>query len=149
MATVESCIDIQAPVARVMALARDIERFPEFMRDIKQVLVLERDGGRVVSRWVARAEDIRITLKWTEEDLWDEAAGTCHFHQIEGDYGRMEGVWTFQPVDGGTRFQSTLTLEYDVPLIGPLIKSLVAKKARENLDATLAAIKARAESSAP
>lgn len=146
MASIESEVLINAPVEQVMSLARDIERFPQFMKDLVSVSVLERGpGDRVVSQWVARVEELRTKIKWTEEDLWDEEARTCEFHQIEGDYEKLEGVWTFEPVPEGTIFRSQVEIEYAVPLIGPLLKGLIARKAKENLDATLAAIRAEAE----
>ena len=37
MAIVESSVIIRAPVDQVMALAKDIERFPEFMKDVQSV----------------------------------------------------------------------------------------------------------------
>ncbi|HEY3284335.1 MAG TPA: SRPBCC family protein [Armatimonadota bacterium] len=146
MASIESEVTIEAPLDRVMALARDIERFPEFMKDLVSVKILERGpGGKVVSQWVARVEELRTKIKWTEEDLWDEEAGTCEFHQTEGDYQKMEGVWTFEAVGESTLFRSQVEMDYAVPLLGPLLKGLIARKAKENLDATLAAVKAEAE----
>lgn len=146
MAVVESSTVIHAPVEKVMALARDVERFPEFMENVLSVEILEEEpNGRVVSRWKAAIPELRISETWTEEDRWDEEERTCRFRQVEGNYKTYEGLWTFSPVPEGTRFDSTLDIEYDVPLIGPLIKGIVAKKAKENLDATLAAIKKRAE----
>ena len=146
MAVVHSSVIIHAPVEQVMALARDIERFPEFMNEVQSVEILECEpNGRVVSRWKAALPELRLSVKWTEEDLWNVEERTCAFRQIEGDYGKLEGLWTFTPVPEGTRFDSRLEIEYDVPLIGPLLKGLIAKKAKENLDATLDAIKRRAE----
>ena len=146
MAVVNSSVVIQAPVEEVMALARDVEKFPEFMENVLSVEILEEDSnGRVVSRWKAAIPELRISETWTEEDLWDMAERTCRFRQVQGNYKTYQGEWRFTPVAEGTRFDSTLEIEYDVPLIGPLIKGIVAKKAKENLDATLAAIKNRAE----
>ena len=143
---VESSTVIAAPIDAVMALAKEIERFPEFMRELDNVAIVERGpGGRVVSRWTASIPELRLKARWTEEDLWDDEERTCRFRQIEGDYRKLEGVWTFTPVPEGTRFDSKIDIEYDVPLIGPLLKGIIAKKAKENLDATLLAIKQRAE----
>jgi uncharacterized membrane protein len=146
VAVVESSVVIHAPADEVLALAKDIERFPEFMNEVQSVEIAERGpGGRVVSKWKAALPELRLSVKWTEEDLWNDEERACAFRQIEGDYGKLEGLWTFTPVPEGTRFDSKLEIEYDVPLIGPLLKGLIAKKAKENLDATLAAIKKRAE----
>jgi coenzyme Q-binding protein COQ10 len=147
VAIVKSEITIGVPVAKVYETARDVERFPEYMPNLRSVEVVERQGNRVVTRWVGEVEDLRIKIRWTEEDVWDPEARTCTFRQIEGDYKTLRGLWRFVDLgDGKTRFESEVEIEYDVPLIGPLIKGLIAKKAKENLDHTLAAVKRQAES---
>ena len=146
MAIVNSTTTISAQVDRVYAIAQDVEKFPEYMPNVKSIEVIDREGNRVVTKWVGEVEDLRIRIRWTEEDIWDPPAKTCAFRQLEGDYKTLRGIWRFTDLgDGTTRFDSELELEYDVPLIGPLIKGLIAKKAKENLDQTLAAIKRAAE----
>ncbi len=51
MPFVETTIVVHAPARDVYELAKDQERFPEFMPDVELVTVLERDGARTVSRW--------------------------------------------------------------------------------------------------
>ena len=147
MPTVESSVFINAPIERVFALAKDNESFPQFMPDLKKVTVLERspEGDHVVSEFVGYIKDFRITIKWVEEDLWDEQAKTCNFRLVRGDFKSYSGTWTFEPEGGGTKYTSVIDFEYNIPLIGPIIKSLVAKLMKQNVDNMLAAIKARAE----
>jgi ribosome-associated toxin RatA of RatAB toxin-antitoxin module len=147
VAIVNSTTTINAPLEKVYAIAQDVEKFPDYMPNVKSLEIVERDGNRVVTKWVGEVEDLRIKIRWTEEDIWDSAAKTCTFRQLEGDYKTLRGIWRFADLgDGTTRFDSELEIEYDVPLIGPLIKGLIAKKAKQNLDQTLAAIKRAAES---
>jgi len=147
MPRVESAIVINGNLERVYALAKDIESFPEFMPDVKSVKVLERsdDGSRTVVEWVGIVKEFKTTIKWVEEDLWDDDNKECHFRLIRGDYSAYSGVWRFERVDGGTRFVSEIDFEYDVPLIGPLIKNLIARKMQENVDNMLAALKRKIE----
>lgn len=148
MAVVSSSIEINGPIYRVYALAKDIESFPEFMPDLKSVKIVERseDGGRVVSEWVGIVTEFKTLVKWTEEDIWDDAAHTCTFSLVKGDYSKYSGEWRFIDLGGRTRFESEIEVEYDVPLIGALIKGIIAKKMKENVDNMLAAIKAKVES---
>ena len=44
-----------------------------------------------------------------------------------------------------TRFDSMVDYEYNVPLIGPMVKSLIKKKMTDNLQATMDAIKRQSE----
>ncbi|MCL5104484.1 MAG: SRPBCC family protein [Armatimonadetes bacterium] len=147
MAKVFSTIEINGPLETVYALAKDVESFPEFMPDLKSVKVVESDngGGRTVTDWVGIVKEFKTTIKWTEEDIWDDAAKTCVFTLVKGDYSKYSGVWTFTDLGGKTRFDSEIEVEYDVPLVGALIKGLIAKKMKENVDNMLAAIKRKVE----
>ena len=148
MPRVESEITIQAPRDAVIAVARDNELFPEFMSDLRSLTVRERspDDLRIVSEWVGIVPKFNRTVRWVEEDVWDLAAGTCTFRQLEGDYDKFEGVWTFTDAgNGATLFASVLDYELTIPLVGPLIKAIVHKTVQNNLDSTLSAIKARCE----
>jgi len=146
MPRVESSIIINGPIDEVYCCAKGIEQFPQFMPDVKDVRVLERGlDGRVISEWSAYIPDFMMTVKWTEEDLWDDEARTCDFKLVKGDYAAYSGKWTFTHVDGGVRWDSIVDYEYDVPLIGPLIKGLVQRKVQENVDKILEAVKKRVE----
>ena len=57
----------------------------------------------------------------------------------------MAGYWQFTEADAQTRFDSVVDYDIDIPMIGPMIKSLVKKLMTDNLQATLEAIKKRAE----
>jgi ribosome-associated toxin RatA of RatAB toxin-antitoxin module len=193
MPTVESAILIQADVEHVYAIAREVERFPDFMPDVRSVRVLEcsDEGRRTVVEWVGLIPEFKQTVKWVEEDLWGDAEHTCHFRLVRGDFKEYSGLWRFTAADGSegpgqgagaehgggapwprsgqrrgpgpgrgdargdalgvptppvTRFESRVSYEYDIPLIGPLIKGVIRKKMQENVDHLLQAIKARAES---
>ena len=146
MPTVESEIVIERPVAEVYALAQDIERFPEFMADVQSVVILEDDPPRRVSRWTGVIKEFNRTVEWTEEDYWDDAAHLCTFTQLEGDFSEYSGRWEFVEVPAGTQVRLEVNYEYNVPLIGALIKNLLGKKMQQNADDMLAALKEEAES---
>jgi len=148
MPTVSSQISIAAPVDRVYAIARDIERFPEFMEDVEDVKILEQTPERQVSRWASTIKEFNRTITWTEVDYWDDAAHRCRWEQTEGDFTSYSGTWEFEPSDGGTIAKLVIDYEYNVPLIGPLIQGLVKKKMQANVESMLAAIKKEAEGSA-
>ena len=147
MAIIQSSVEIDGPIDRVYELAKDVESFPEFMSDLKSIRVVERseDGRRVVTEWVGIVKEFKTTVKWTEEDIWDDDAHTCAFSLVKGDYSKYSGNWKFTDLGGKTRFDSEIEVEYDVPLIGALIKGIIAKKMKENVDNMLAAIKLKAE----
>ena len=148
MPRIEETVEISAPLETVWAVAQDVESFPEFMPDVRSLKVVERspDGLRTVTEWEGVIKEFKRTVRWTEEDVWDPQARTCSFRMLEGDFDSYEGLWTFSEQDGKVRFRCTVDYEYDVPLIGPLIKNIVALKMKQNAANILQAIKERAES---
>lgn len=147
MPRVESSVTINADVDKVFNLAKDVESFPEFMEDVKSVTILEKspDNSIQVTEFVGIVKEFKTTMKWVEEEKWDEVERTSRFGLVRGDFKSYSGVWTFESVDGGTKFTSVIDFEYDIPMVGPLIKTLIAKKMKQNVDNMLAAIKAKAE----
>ncbi|MFQ3549477.1 MAG: SRPBCC family protein [Armatimonadota bacterium] len=147
MSKVESSIEINGSVDKVYNLAKRVEEFPEFMPDVKSVTILEKneDGSRTVTEWVGIVKEFNTTIKWLEEDIWDDEAKTCTFNMIKGDYGSYSGMWKFYENDGKTIMDIEIDFEYDIPLIGALIQNLIINKMKENTDNMLSAIKARVE----
>ncbi len=143
MPFVEVTIDIAAPARVVYELAKDQERFPDFMPDVESVRIVERDGARIVSRWKTLVEDAPI--EWIEEDLFDDDALRVDYRLLEGDLETFEGSWTF--TNGGGLTHVTLGVEYDfgVPTLAELIGPTLHRKVRENSEMMLAALKREAE----
>lgn len=136
---------IHAPYDTVYEVARRNEEFPQFMKDVQSLQIIEEDGDRVVSDWVGLVSSFNLKVRWRQEDIWDKAAGTCKFRQLEGDYDALEGTWSFRSTENGVRFDSVLTYEYVVPTLGPLVKKIVHSLVEKNMEGVLAAIKERAE----
>ena len=72
MPYVETTIAIAAPRARSYELAKDQERFPQFMPDVESVTVVERHADHWITRWKTLVEEAPI--EWTEEDRFDDDA---------------------------------------------------------------------------
>jgi len=145
MPHIDCDIEIAADVEQVYALAKDVEKFPEFMPDLDHVKILERDNGHTVSEWRGRIRQFNRIVAWTEEDWWDDEAKTCRFEQTEGDFTSYGGIWTFESTAGGTRAVLSIDYEYDVPLIGKLIQKVLLKLVRENCENMLRALKEKSE----
>ena len=148
MPTVVSEITINAPPDKVYALARDVESFPDFMPDVESVKILEQDSsGRTVSEWVGKIRQFNRIIRWTEEDIWNDAERLCQFKQIKGDFTSYGGVWRFVPAMEGAATKVELQIDYtfEVPLIGSLIKAVLQKLVQQNADNMLQALKKHAE----
>jgi ribosome-associated toxin RatA of RatAB toxin-antitoxin module len=143
MPFVECTIVVDAPARVVYELAKDQERFPEFMPDVELVTVVESAGNRTVTRWKTLVEDAPI--EWIEEDLFDDDALRVDYRLLEGDLDTFQGAWLF--VDRAGRTHVTLGIEYDfgVPTLAELIGPTLHRKVKENGDMMLSALKREAE----
>jgi coenzyme Q-binding protein COQ10 len=143
MPYVESRIAIGAPARAVYELAKDQERFPEFMPDVETVKVLERLPDRVISRWKTLVEEAPI--EWTEEDRFDDDGLRIDYALLEGDLDTFQGAWTFEERDGLTHVLLTVEYDFGVPTLAELIGPTLQKKVLENSEMMLKALKAQAE----
>ena len=134
---------VPAPLDRVYAVAKDIERFPEIMPSIKSVRI-STPGPRQVSEWVGYIAEFKRTVKWTEEDYWDDDKHRCEFRAVAGDWDRYEGVWEFAPQGESTLMRLRVGYDFNVPLIGALIQGVLAKLVRKNCEEMISGIAQRA-----
>ena len=147
MPKVQGSIKVAKPADYVFEIARDIERFPEFMADVESVKILEQTAnGRQISHWVGVVKEFHRTIQWTEEDYWDTENRVVTFRQTEGDYTEYRGLWEIKETgEKETVSRIEVQYEYDVPLIGNLIKGLLQRKMQDNIDNMLQALKTRCE----
>ncbi len=135
---------VEASPARCFEVVADIERYPEWVGDIKAVHIDERDAaGRpiVVSfRAAAFGRSTSYTLVYD----YDEAPEEFGWVQRSGDItNRLDGFYRFQPAPGGgTEITYQLVVELRVPLPG-----FIKRRAEGNiLHAAIRDLKARVES---
>ena len=69
MPRIEQSVEIDAPIARVYQIAKDVEAFPQFMADLQSLTVRERspDGSRTVTDWVGTIREFKMKVAWTQE----------------------------------------------------------------------------------
>ncbi len=143
MPYVETAIEIRAPRRAIYELAKDMERYPEFMPDVESVTVLSRNGNQTVTRWKTLVEEAPI--EWTEVDVFDDANTRIDYRLIEGDLDKFEGSWTFEEHDGVTRVVLGVDYDFGVPSLAELIGPILQKKVEENSLMMLRALKERCE----
>jgi ribosome-associated toxin RatA of RatAB toxin-antitoxin module len=143
MPYVETSIAIAAPARVVYELAKDQERFPEFMPDVETVKLVEQNAERAISRWKTLVEEAPI--EWTEEDRFDDERLRIDYKLIEGDLDKFEGAWTFEERDGMTYVVLGVDYDFGVPTLAELIGPTLQRKVVENSEMMLAALKNEAE----
>jgi ribosome-associated toxin RatA of RatAB toxin-antitoxin module len=143
MPFVETTIDIAAPRRRIYDLAKDMERYAEFMPDVEYVRIVRRDGNKTITRWKTLVEEAPI--EWTEEDVFDDVGTRIDYRLLDGDLDKFEGSWTFEEHDGVTHVVLGVDYDFGVPTLAELIGPILHKKVEENSLMMLRALKAKSE----
>lgn len=140
-------IDVAAPPQRCFEVASDIERYPDWAADIKEVSVEERDGeGRptlVTFRAAAYGRSTSYTLAYDYSD----APRVLAWKLTKGDITtKLDGSYTFEAAQGGAA--TTVNYDLEVELRVP-IPGFVKMRAQARIMSTaLRDLKSRVESSA-
>jgi ribosome-associated toxin RatA of RatAB toxin-antitoxin module len=144
MPYVESEILIKGKPEDVYELAKDMESFPNYMADVEEVTVLERNGNSTITEWVSNIEG--TPLIWTEEDHFDDRNLKITYRMIEGDLDKFEGEWSFTPSGGGCQVVLGVDYDFGMPSLTDLIGPTLQKKVKENSEMMLSGMKERIES---
>jgi ribosome-associated toxin RatA of RatAB toxin-antitoxin module len=137
---------IHAPAALCYEVAVDVERYPEWAKDVKDAVVIERDDqGRpldVAFRTAAMGRSTSYTLRYD----YSGAPERLSWYLVKGDLTQvLDGVYDFNPVaDDPDSTEVVYHLEVDlvVPLPGFVKRRAEAKILRT----ALPELKARVES---
>jgi ribosome-associated toxin RatA of RatAB toxin-antitoxin module len=110
---------VAATPERCFAVASDIDAYPTWAGDIKEVTVHDRDSeGRpllVTFRAAAFGRSTSYTLSYD----YSEAPAVIAWVQTRGDItAKLDGRYVFAATDGGTEVTYHLEVEMKVPLPG-------------------------------
>jgi ribosome-associated toxin RatA of RatAB toxin-antitoxin module len=138
-------ITVSAGPERCFAVADDIERYPDWVADIKEVTVLERDAtGRPELVWFRAAAFGRSTSYTLAYDH-SQAPKTLAWQLTKGDITtRLDGAYQFEEAGAGlTEVTYHLEVEFRVPIPG-----FIKMRAQSRIMAyALRELKARVENS--
>ena len=140
MATVKNSININAPVEKVFEVTP--ENLPEVWPSLVEVKNIKElpNGGRSWD-WVYKMAGMRFTgsSKHTEV-VPNERTVSLSTGGIDSTI-----TWEYQPVDGGTKFTTTVEYKVPIPLLGKLAESIIVKINENEQEVVLANLKARME----
>lgn len=107
---------------RVMDLAFDLPRWPEFLPHYRWVRVLEENGGRQTVEMACYRRG-GIPLKWRSH-LWvQRAAGRMRFRHIGGPARGMDVEWILIPLGDSVQ----VTIRHEMALEVPLIRTALGR----------------------
>jgi uncharacterized protein YndB with AHSA1/START domain len=141
--TATDTITIAAPPDDVWAIATDLERYPEWAHDVKDVVITERDDSGRPSQVEFRTSALGRSTHYTLQYDYSEAPKALAWTMVKGDLQRsIDGAYHFEPTeDGGTLVRYDLAIELIVPLPG-----FVKRRAERRILNAVKEMKAFAES---
>jgi uncharacterized membrane protein len=140
--TASQTITIAAPPERVWAIAADVERYPEWAKDVKNVVVKARDDDGRPMEVEFRASALGRSTHYTLGYDYSSAPHVLAWTMVRGDIMRtIDGAYNFSAnADGGTDVRYDLAIELVVPLPG-----FVKRRAEVRILNTVRELKVRAE----
>jgi ribosome-associated toxin RatA of RatAB toxin-antitoxin module len=95
---------MRAPIARVLAAATDVERWPALLPHYRRVRMLERrtDGGLVEMAAWRPFGPFNYPTWWVSEMRVDRAAPAVHYRHVRGITAGMDVVWRLEPAGDDT-----------------------------------------------
>lgn len=141
MPYVEVSLLVSAAREIIYPILKDMEKYPEFMKDLVSVRVLSRDNNTTITHWISNV-DGRI-IEWKEQDVFDDENMHIAYCQLEGDLKKMQGEWILQPFPEGTEIKLTVDFDLGIPMLSGLLNPILKSKVRSNGNNMLEAIRER------
>ena len=143
MPYVESKITIKGDGNKIYEIIKDMASYPDFMKDLVSVEILERGEDYTVSHWVSNVDGRKIV--WTERDTFYPEDLKITYVQTDGDLKKMEGAWTIEEQGEDCEVTLAVDFEFGIPMIAGLLNPILKKKVRENSENMLKSIKEQIE----
>lgn len=118
--TATESITIAAPLDKVWEIATDLENYPTWTHDVKEVVITNRDDEGRPHEVEFRTSALGRSTHYTLEYDYTSAPKRLAWSMVKGDIQRsIDGAFIFQPTDdGNTHVQYDLAIELVVPLPG-------------------------------
>jgi ribosome-associated toxin RatA of RatAB toxin-antitoxin module len=123
----EGSIDIKATPKEIMAVIGDFEAYPDWVGNMEDAEVLERDGRGRGSVVAFRLRTPVLAAEYTLQYRYEPRAGGVSWTYREGTLDDLSGSYDLEPLDDVTRVTYRLDVELGMPLPG-LLKRQAAKQ---------------------
>lgn len=142
-------ITIAAPVERCFAIIAEVERYPEWARDVQAAEVLAHTADGLPAQVAFTAAAMGRETSYTLQYDWSGAPGRVSWTLVRGDIMQaIDGSYELTPsttVPGGTDVVYDLSIDLNMAVPG-----FVKRRAEVRILSTVKELRARAESaSAP
>jgi uncharacterized membrane protein len=132
----QKCIEVAAPVERVFETFSLLERFPEFMKHVREVRV----RGDGTSQWFVEGP-AGGTISWEAVTTRLEPNKLIAWRTLPGSAVEHAGLLRFEPTDGGTRLFVTMGYTPPAGALGHAVARLFGADPKSELNDDLMRMK--------
>ena len=144
MPRIEVSVNINKPKREVYKVIKDMEKFPNFMRDVKSLRIVKRvTDEHFITLWEIDIDGAPIN--WKEEVFFNETIPQVKFNMMEGSYKKYHGAWSLQDSRLGSRLIMVVEFDWGIPILEKYVGKALEVKARRGLLGMIQAIKKEAE----
>ena len=144
MPRIKVSVNIKRPKHEVYKVIRDMEKFPNFMRDVKSLRIIKRvSDEHFITLWEIEIDGAPVN--WKEEVFFDKAGSQIKFNMMEGSYKKYHGAWSLQDSQLGTKLIMEVEFDWGIPILEKYVGKTLETKARRGLLGMIQAIKKEAE----
>lgn len=109
----------------------ELERYPDFVDEVRSVVVHERNGDTLVSEWEIYFRN--GPLRWTEADYVQPAQRRIVFEQTTGDFEVFRGSWHVGPSLEGCAVTFEATFDFGIPSLAGVLEPIATKVLKEGI----------------
>lgn len=128
---------------QVYNLLVDMEQYPEFMSNVKEVNIVKKKEGLQITDWVTKIEGRDIS--WREKDIFHPESYRIDFKQIEGDLKEFSGYWQLKENSEGIVVIFKVNFDLGIPGLASFINPIIKRKLATNAQEMLLAFKNKIE----
>ncbi|MGB6486986.1 MAG: SRPBCC family protein [Steroidobacteraceae bacterium] len=132
----QKCIEVAAPVEQVFETFSQLERFPEFMKHVREVRV----RGDGTSQWLVEGP-AGGTISWEAVTTRLEPNRLIAWRTLPGSAVEHAGLLRFVPTDGGTRVFVTMSYTPPAGALGHAVARLFGRDPKSELNGDLMRMK--------
>lgn len=124
----DNTVEMAGDLDHIVALAANVERWPEILPHYRWVTLLEGGGDHKTVEMAARRG--RIPVKWRaiQEIERDGPTPVIRYRHIWGVTKGMDVAWTFDPAPGLVRVRIDHDFTPGWPVIGPIVGPTIADR---------------------
>lgn len=143
MPRIEVSTKIKDSATSVYNTIKNMENFPNFMRDVKSLKIIKNLPDKIITAWEIEIDGAPV--KWKEEDIFDDKKLELSFNALEGDYKEYQGKWKIIPGHNHTKLTIEADFDWGIPVLEKYVGKALEKKAHLALLGMLQAIKNKLE----